>query len=67
MKEGWKTKNRSKADLVDSICDVLFSIFLIADYYNVGLEKEYPKVLKGIDERRKKGDFDHIKESNKGV
>ena len=60
VKEGWKTKNRSKADLVDSVCDVLFSTFLIANHYRVDLEKEYPKILKEIDEHRKKGDFDHV-------
>jgi len=61
VKEGWKTKNRQKADLVDSVCDVLYSVFAIAALYNVDLEKEYPKVLKHIDSRRKNGDFDHIK------
>ena len=31
VKEGWKTKKRSKSELVDSVCDILFSIFLVAD------------------------------------
>ena len=60
VKEGWKTKNRAKADLVDSVCDVLYSIFLVAEHYDIDLEKEYSKVLKEIDARRKKGGFDHI-------
>ncbi len=60
VKEGWKTKNRSKAELVDSVCDVLYSIFCIAAIYDVDLEQEYPKVLDQIDTRRKKGDFDHL-------
>lgn len=60
VREGWKTKNRSKAELVDSICDVLYSIFAIAAIYKVNLDREYLKVLKHIDSRRKKGDFDHI-------
>lgn len=56
--EGFKTKKRKKSDLVDSVCDVLFEIFNIAAYYKVDLDKEYPKVLKHIDNRRKSGEFD---------
>ncbi|MEX0616876.1 MAG: MazG nucleotide pyrophosphohydrolase domain-containing protein [Candidatus Woykebacteria bacterium] len=58
--EGFKTKNRSKSELVDSVCDVLFSIFLVAAHYKIDLEEEYPKVLKEIDNRRKKGEFDLV-------
>lgn len=57
--EGFKTKKRKKADLVDSICDVLFEVFNIAAHYKVDLDKEYPKVLKMIDDRRKSGEFDY--------
>lgn len=60
VREGWKTKNRSKAELVDSVCDVLYSVFAIAAIYKIDLDKEYPKVLKHIEARRKKGDFDHV-------
>lgn len=60
VKEGWKTKNRAKSELVDSVCDVLYSILLVSDHYKVDLEKEYPKVLKGLKQRIKEGDFDHI-------
>ena len=60
VKEGWKTKNRSKAEIIDSVCDVLYSVFAIAAIYKIDLDKEYAKVLKHIDSRRKKGDFDHI-------
>ena len=57
--EGFKSKKRKKSDLVDSVCDVLFEILNIAAYYKVDLDKEYPKVLKFIDNRRKSGEFDH--------
>jgi len=60
VKEGWKTKNRSKAELIDSVCDVLYSVFCIASLYGIDLDQEYPKVLEHIDSRRKSGDFDHI-------
>lgn len=57
--EGFKTKKRKKSDLIDSICDVLFEVFNIAAHYKVDLDREYPKVLKQIDSRRKLGEFDH--------
>lgn len=57
--EGYKSKKRKKSGLVDSVCDVLFEVFNIAAYYKVDLDKEYPKVLKFIDDRRKSGEFDH--------
>jgi len=60
VKEGWKTKKRSKLEVVNSICDVLYELLLIADYFDVNLEREYPKVLEEIDKRRKKGEFDYI-------
>ncbi len=57
--EGYKSKKRKKSDLVDSICDVLFEVLNIAAHYKVDLDKEYPKVLKFINGRRKSGEFDH--------
>ena len=59
IEEGWKSKKRAKSELVDSTCDVLYSIFSIAKIYNINLDREYPRVLKQIDSRREKGDFDH--------
>ncbi len=56
--EGFKSKKRKKSDLVDSVCDVLFEVLNIAAHYKVDLDKEYPKVLKQIDDRRKSGEFD---------
>jgi NTP pyrophosphatase (non-canonical NTP hydrolase) len=58
--EGYKTKNRKKSEVVDSVCDVLWEILLIAGIFRIDLEKEYPRVLKEIDSRRKKGEFDHV-------
>lgn len=57
--EGFKSKNRKKSELVDSVCDVLFEVFNIAAHYKVDLDEEYPKVLKFIDDRRKSGEFNH--------
>lgn len=57
--EGFKSKKRKKSDVTNSVCDVLFEVLLIADYYNIDLDKEYKDVLVEIDTRRKNGDFDH--------
>ena len=56
--EGFKSKKRKKSEITDSVCDVLFELLLIADHYKIDLDKKYPAVLKQIDERRKKGEFD---------
>lgn len=58
--EGYKSKKRQKSKINDSICDILYELFRIADHYQIDLDKEYPEVLKEINERRKKGEFDHI-------
>jgi len=60
VKEGWKTEKRAKSELVDSVCDVLFSVFGIAALYNINLDTEYPKVLEQINNRRANGEFDQV-------
>ena|SRR3989344_9688425 len=60
VKEGWKTRHRAKSELIDSVCDVLYSVLCIAAIYDIDLDQEYPKVLEHIDNRRRDGDFDHI-------
>ncbi len=57
VKEGFKNKKRQKADLVDSICDSLFDLYMIAEYYGVDVEKEYLKVLQQLKERIRKDEF----------
>ncbi len=44
--------------ITDALCDLLFDLLLLADYYGVNLEKEYPKMLKRLEERIKKGKFE---------
>lgn len=58
-KEGFKTSRRVRSEIVNSICDISYELFLLAALYDVDLDREYPKVLKEIDERRQKGEFDH--------
>jgi NTP pyrophosphatase (non-canonical NTP hydrolase) len=57
--EGFKSKKRKKSEVINSVCDILFEILNIAVYYKIDLDKEYPEVLKEIDQRRKSGEFDH--------
>ena len=58
VKEGFKSKKRKKADLEDSLADVLFDIFMIADYYRIDIEKVYRKTLKELEKRVKRKEFD---------
>ena len=55
----FKPPSRRKADLINSVCDVLFEVFSISSIYNLDLDTEYPKVLNEINSRREKGEFDH--------
>ncbi len=57
VERGFKSKNRLRADLVDSLCDVLFDIFMIAEYYGINMEPEYDKVLKEMQKRIESGEF----------
>ena len=57
VKEGFKNKKRAKADLVDSICDALFDLYMIAEHYGIDVEKEYGKVLEQLQLRIKSGEF----------
>ena len=57
VKEGFKNKKRAKADLMDSICDILFDLYMIAEHYGIDVEKEYLKVLENLQKRIKQGDF----------
>jgi NTP pyrophosphatase (non-canonical NTP hydrolase) len=56
--EGFKSQKRKKSDIDDSICDILYELFLIADHYKIDLDKKFPEVLKEIDRRRNNGEFD---------
>ncbi len=57
LEEGDKFETRRRAELIDSICDVLMDILLLAGDYGIDLDKEYSKVLEDIEKRNKKGEF----------
>ncbi len=58
IKEGHKGKKRAKADLADSLVDILFDLVLLADIYKVDLNKEYSKMIREIIKRQKEKEFD---------
>lgn len=51
-------KNRTKADVADAICDMLYDLILLSVSYGLDLEKEYKKMLVGLGKRVKKGEFE---------
>lgn len=57
--EGYKSNKRKKSEINDSVCDILYEVFMMASIYKVDLDKEYPKVLKQLEERIRAGEFDH--------
>lgn len=44
--------------LVDALSDILFNLLVLADTYGIDLDKEYPKMLKRLEERIKSGEFE---------
>lgn len=57
VEHGFKAEKVRRAELIDSICDILFNLLILADHYKVDLNKEYPKVLEHIKERLERGDL----------
>lgn len=57
VREGHKGPKRAKADLADSLCDILFDLLLLAHHYGVDLDAEYPKMLDQLRQRIAAGQF----------
>ena len=53
-----KSEKERRAELADSVCDILFDVFIIARQHNMDLNKEYEKVLKDMEKRLQRGDFE---------
>jgi NTP pyrophosphatase (non-canonical NTP hydrolase) len=43
--------------IADALCDILFDLLLLADYYKINLDKECFQALEKLEERIKKGQF----------
>ena len=52
-----KPENRRRAEFKDSICDILFDLFALAEINGMDLTSEYEKMLEQMKERIKRGDF----------
>lgn len=57
VKENYKTEKRRKAELENSLADILFDLFIIAKNYDVNLEEEYIAVLDELNERLDNNEF----------
>lgn len=51
VQEKFKSEKRKKADLKDSVADVLFDLILIANYYNINIKEEFMKMIEELKER----------------
>lgn len=56
--EGHKSEKCARADLNDSFADVFFDLILLANLYEVDLEKETEAMLKRLDKRIKDQEFE---------
>ena len=52
--EGHKGKKRAKAELADSLVDILFDLILLADIYKINLDKEYLKMIEDIKNKKER-------------
>ncbi len=57
LEHGDKPEKVRRAELADSVCDILFDLLMLADAYGIDLNKEYPKVLDHIRKRNRAGQF----------
>ena len=57
VKEGYKNKKRAKAELEDSLCDVLYELLILSELYGIDLEREYVNKLKRLEQRIKQREF----------
>lgn len=51
-------KQKTKADVIDALGDILFEVMRLADIQEIDLEVEYVQVLDQIEARIKRGEFD---------
>jgi len=54
---GNPTKQRTKADIADALADCMYDLIILADYYDVDLDKEYSEMIQRMKDRFKSGDL----------
>ena len=57
-KEGHKDKKRIRADLADSVADILWDLIFIAEYYKIDIEKEYFVMCDQLEKRIQEKEFE---------
>ncbi len=57
VKESYKRNKRKKAELDDSLADVLYDLIILSINYGIDLDKEYKEMLDRLEKRVKKGKF----------
>lgn len=58
VEEGHKHIKRKKSDIADSICDILFDLFLLADKYHIQLDVAYQEMLTQLRARQDNHEFE---------
>lgn len=57
--EGHKSKKCTRADIADSLADILYNVIILADLYEVNLEKEMKEMLEKLHRRIKDKEFEY--------
>lgn len=52
-------KSKTKEDVADAICDILYELILLAKDYQLDLPQEYQEMLVRLNERVDNGEFDN--------
>ena len=55
--EGHKSRKCARAEVADSLADILYNLIVLADLYGVDLENETEVMLKRLEKRIKKKEF----------
>ena len=58
FKSGRYEGKYTKDDISDALSDILFDLFVIADKYDLEVDKEYTKMLERLDKRVEEGEFE---------
>lgn len=57
IRQGHKHVKRARADLANSLCDILFDLLMLSAVYNMDLEEEYQQMIVELEERMKHKEF----------
>lgn len=52
------SKARTRADVVDGLCDVMFDLIMLAEKYEIDMGEKYEQMLLSLQERIDSGEFE---------